>query len=77
MCKYCEIYNENSIFWQTYKLYENIKGENYICMDLEILQNPKERKAKIIVESCINDLVNRGMLEINYCPMCGRKLGDD
>ena len=76
MCKYCEAYKENSIFWNTHRLYENIKGESYLYIDLNTLQNNKDRKAKLRVESCVDNKVNRGTIDINYCPMCGRKLGE-
>ena len=76
MCKYCEVFKEKSIIWNTHNLYKNIQNEDYLKIDLDILQNGNEKKAVLIAESCLNDKVSRGTIDIKFCPLCGRKLGD-
>lgn len=74
MCKYCKPFKEESVIWNTHTLYKNIQGGDYLIIKLDILQNKNEKKANLIVESCLYDKVSRGTLSINYCPMCGRDL---
>ena len=39
MCEYCEVFKEKSIIWNTHNLYKNIQNEDYLKIDLDILQN--------------------------------------
>ena len=62
MCKYCEVFKEKSIIWNTHNLYKSIQNGDYLRIDLDILQNGNERKAVLIAESCLNDKVSRGTI---------------
>ena len=62
MCKYCEGKN---VFRDT------LKNEKSNDIELKIYEYHTTRC------TCINDeFTGEDSISINYCPMCGRKLGD-
>ena len=66
MCKYCETYNGH---WSKRdKLMSNDNGTYYVIInDCNYLED------SVIGHSVPYSLFG---VKINYCPMCGRKLGD-
>lgn len=74
MCKYCEVFKEKSIIWNTHNLYKSIQNGDYLRIDLDILQNGNERKAVLIAESCLNDKVSRGTIDIKLLPNVWQKV---
>ena len=75
LCKFCKIHQEGSLFWSTHTLYSIKEAEGYVQVNLDNIDNKNEEAAKLIVESGIGHKYNRIQFAINYCPMCGRKLG--
>ena len=65
MCRYCEFDKNNHVdklLYESDDINAYIDG-NIMCIDLDI---------------CVGDIPLSGDYDtkINYCPMCGRKLGD-
>lgn len=48
--------------------------EDYILVGLKHSSDKDDFQPSMRFESCVDDKVCRTTLEINYCPMCGRKL---
>ena len=76
MCKYCkEINHDNhNINGGYFELIPTAGFENDRKYDSWILKNKGDRKAGIMI---LTDGSNGVYFDINYCPMCGRKLGGD
>ena len=66
MCRYCE--NKNKHWSKRKKLMSNEKGDYYVVIN----------ECNYLEDSVIGHSVSYSLfgVKINYCPMCGKKLGD-
>lgn len=71
-CKHCKGEIGNLSIESTVKYIECENG--YIFVGLEHSSNKSEFQPSIRFESCVDGKVCRTKIEINYCPMCGRRL---
>lgn len=75
MCQYCE--NGNG---KEFKLYSNLPIQD--DFDKEYIENNQlqyirqDKQKYFLVTETNNEDGDVLILEINYCPMCGRKLGE-
>lgn len=69
MCDFCKTYNENKIFGSDIPI-KKCANETDLT-DAQIMGNrDNEVPGIVIYKGC----VAAGYFDINYCPMCGRKL---
>lgn len=73
MCEYCTKRNENEIKGKDFNLLPTFGFKNDRKYDSWILKHEMDRKAGIMI---VTDNSNGVYFNINYCPMCGRKLGE-
>ena len=74
MCKYCEDGNKTGIAGAYFELMltNSTKSNMRYCKPkCFILKCQKDEKAGLMIES----YEGCSYIDINYCPMCGRKLG--
>lgn len=72
MCKYCTQRNENEIYGRRFNLCPTAGFKNDRRYDSWIMKNKADKNAGIMIAT---DNSNGVYFDINYCPMCGRKLG--
>ena len=74
-CKYCNPHNNHLRYIQDCTtLYKNIgKDKNAPYIKAELLTGGCSKQI-IRIESAIGNKVNRGAFDVEFCPMCGRKL---
>ncbi len=75
MCKYCEQGNKTHISGAYFDVMLTKSTESnirYCKPKCFILKCEKDEKAGLMLES----YEGCGYIDINYCPMCGRKLGE-
>lgn len=72
MCKYCEGNNDYDIHGSYFKLLPTFGFKNDRKYDSWIIRSKMDKKAGIMI---LTDNSNGVYFNINYCPMCGRKLG--
>ena len=73
MCKYCKESPIMEIGGTEFKLKPTAGFKNDRRYSLWIMKGKEDKKAGIIIAT---DGSNGVYFDINYCPMCGRKLGD-
>lgn len=75
MCEYCKPSTKMKIHGKYFK-FEKTYGykEDYIKYSSWIMQGNADKKAGIFVAEYGN---NGCYFDINFCPMCGRKLGEE
>lgn len=71
-CKYCS--GKISYLPLASRLKFIKQGENFILIELIHSSNELGFKPNMMFESEASGKVCRTKLEVNYCPMCGRKL---
>lgn len=77
-CKACKAWgNPSNVIYDNHVLYFNVNTneKNGPYMKISLLTGGA-KPPRIICESASENLVNRGAIDINFCPMCGRKLGE-
>lgn len=73
MCEFCRHWHcANTICGEEIKINQYNKNILSSLTDAQILKNVNDKKAGIVLYS--NDNMPVGYFDINYCPMCGRKL---
>lgn len=72
MCKYCEGKEDNTIDGKYFELSETAGFEHDRSYSSWIMKNKADKKAGIMIATNGSNAV---YFDINYCPMCGRKLG--
>lgn len=70
MCKYCKQY-ENGIKGKNFTLQPTAGFHNDRNYSSWIMKNKEDKKAGIMIATNNGNAV---YVDINYCPMCGRKL---
>lgn len=79
MCKFCDVNSKNEILGRTIRYYELKKTAGYEppkneydidFLELFILKLKKDKKAGLM----LNNKNGIRYIDINYCPMCGRRL---
>ena len=72
MCEYCREYENGNIKGDEFKV-EKTAGykEEYMKYRCWIMKTINDLKAGIMISEYG---MNAGYIDINYCPMCGRKL---
>lgn len=73
MCKYCETREKNEINGKEFDLISTAGFKNDRRYSSWIMKNKADEKAGIMIAT---DNGNAVFFNINYCPLCGRKLGD-
>ena len=71
MCEYCKTIQENEINGKAFNLLPTFGFKNDRKYSSWILKHLMDRKAGIMIAT---DNSNAVYFDINYCPMCGRKL---
>ena len=72
MCEYCIQRDENTIYGKHFNLLPTHGFKNDRRYDSWIMKNKNDTKAGIMI---LTDNTNGVFFDINYCPICGRKLG--
>jgi len=73
MCEYCKKRRENEICGKEFGLISTAGFKNDRRYSSWIMKNKTDEKAGIMIAT---DNGNAVYFDINYCPMCGRKLGE-
>ncbi len=71
MCEYCKQKNETNIWGKEFELQPTAGFHNDRYYSSWIMKNKADEKAGIMIAT---NGTNGVFAEINYCPMCGRKL---
>ena len=71
MCEYCENRNEYEINGKYFKLLPTFGFKNDRKYDVWIMKNKSDKRAGVMITT---NNSNGVYFDINYCPMCGRKL---
>ncbi len=71
MCEYCEKRDEKSILGKKFILQPTAGFHNDRYYSSWIMKNKADEKAGIMI---VTNNTNGVYIDINYCPMCGRKL---
>ncbi len=71
MCEYCEEKSQNEINGKNFNILHTFGFKNDRRYDSWIMKGKIDRKAGIIITTNNSNAV---YFDINYCPMCGRKL---
>lgn len=76
MCEYCEPNKNGEIRGKSFKLEKTVAYMNtYINKDCWILKGEGDEKAGIMVADRYPGVSENALyFDINYCPICGRKL---
>ena len=74
MCEYCEIGNKMEILGKTFDIQPTSGFKNDRIYSSWIMKGKEDKKAGIVIAT---NGGNGVYFDINYCPMCGRKIGDD
>lgn len=73
MCRFCkEWYDKNAIFGADIKIHKCANETKLTTA--QITENANDNKPAVVI---FQDCVAKGYFEINYCPMCGRKLVEE
>ena len=73
MCKFCENWHdENTICGADIKIYKCANETN--LTEAQILKNVRDNKPGIVIFA---NAATMGYLNIEFCPMCGRKLVEE
>lgn len=72
-CKYCMNGNKETINGEEFDLLSTAGFNNDRKYSSWILKGKNDRKAGIII---LTNYTNGVYFNINYCPMCGRRIGD-
>ena len=74
-CESCKEWGDrHSIIQSVHKLYSNVKGgehDPYLIIDLH---SGGEKEPYISCESASENKINRGFINIKFCPICGESL---
>ena len=74
MCKYCEERNPLEINGKQFELNPTAGFKNDRIYSSWIMKGKEDKKAGIMIST---NGSNGVYFDIDYCPMCGRRLGDD
>lgn len=74
MCEYCEEEQDKTIYGKRFKLLPTAGFENDRTYSSWIMKNKSDKKAGIMIATNNSNAV---YFDIAYCPMCGRKLGEE
>ena len=72
-CKYCAIDKENEIYGKDFELKKTAGFQNDRTYSSWILKTKNDKLTGIMIATNNSNAV---FFNINYCPICGRKLGD-
>ena len=73
MCEYCNTRNKNEILGKEFDLQNTAGFKNDRVYSSWIMKNKADRNAGIMIATNNGNAV---YFDINYCPMCGRRLGE-
>lgn len=73
MCKYCKQREKNIIKGKDFDLLPTAGFRNDRIYSSWIMKNENDEKAGIMISTNNGNAV---YFDINYCPICGRKLGE-
>ena len=74
MCEYCEKGNKMEIHGKMFNIKPTSGFKNDRFYSSWIMKGKEDKKAGILIAT---NGGNGVYFDINYCPICGRKLGDD
>lgn len=74
MCEYCKKISENEILGKRFELQATAGFINDRHYSSWIMKNKADEKAGIMIATNGGNAV---YVDINYCPICGRKLKED
>lgn len=74
MCEYCKKISENEILGKKFNLQPTAGFNNDRHYSSWIMKNKADEKAGIMIATNGGNAV---YIDINYCPMCGRKLKEE